>query len=385
MRVCIISKYRGINVKKYLLKHKSDKEKNLKYDFLPSIIEIVEKPTNAWGSVIIVFSLLLFVSVGLWAAFSKFDVVVSVGGMIATDDGIAKVESMAGGEVEQIVVKEGDYVETGDVIVRLDTQFIDEAMDNLKYQKEILEVQKAVYLMISEGEDITKLDSETYDEHKWIVEAMVEEEKMYQSTMDEYDRQEKLGTEVEYIQYERENFELSRKAEVASAISQCELQIWQCEEELKTYEENLEFYTIKANASGYVTQLQVLSEKEVVSAGDMIAYIVNKNELIFECYVPDSEIAEVELDQKVNVKISAYPYNDYGMFEGTVIEISDISVQNENYGNVYVVKVLMEEKEDAKLTIGMGGMADIVIGERSALEYFLEPIKQGLDDSFKEK
>ena len=72
MRVCIISKYRGINVKKYLLKHKSDKEKNLKYDFLPSIIEIVEKPTNAWGSVIIVFSLLLFVSVGLWAAFSKF-------------------------------------------------------------------------------------------------------------------------------------------------------------------------------------------------------------------------------------------------------------------------------------------------------------------------
>lgn len=372
-------------MKKYLLKHKSDKEKNLKYDFLPSIIEIVEKPTNAWGSVIIVFSLLLFISVGIWAAVSRFDVVVSVSGMIATDDGITKVESMAGGEVKRIAVEEGDYVQAGDVLVELDTQFIVDAMDSLEYQLSILEVQKEIYLMLSEGEDITDIDSETYGENKWVVESLIEEEKMYQSTIDEYDRQEALGTDVEYIQYEKENYELSRKAEVAGAISQCELQIWQCEEELKTYEENLKFYTIKANESGYVTQLQVLSEKEVVASGDLITYIVDKEELIFECYVPDSEIAEVELDQKVNVKISTYPYNDYGMFQGTVIDISDISVQNENYGNVYVVQVLLEAKPETQLIIGMSGIGEIVIGERSALEYFLEPIKQGLDDSFKEK
>lgn len=385
MQVCIISKYRGINVKKYLLKHKSDKEKNLKYDFLPSIIEIVEKPTNAWGSVIIVFSLLLFVTVGIWAAVSRFDTVVSVNGMITTDDGITKVESMAGGEVKRIAVEEGDYVQTGDVLVELDTQFIVDAMENLEYQINILEIQKEIYLMIDAGEDITDIDSETYGENKWIVESLLEEEKMYQSTIDEYNRQEALGTDVEYIQYERENYELSRKVEVAGAISQCELQIWQCEEELKTYEENLKYYTIKASVSGYVTQLQVLSEKEVLSAGDMITYIVDKEELVFECYVPDSEIAEVELDQKVNVKISAYPYNDYGMFQGTVIDMSDISIQNENYGNVYVVQVLLEEKPETELAIGMSGIGEIVIGERSALEYFIEPIKQGLDDSFKEK
>lgn len=125
--------------------------------------------------------------------------------------------------------------------------------------------------------------------------------------------------------------------------------------------------------------------QKLLNAGDMIAYIVDKNELVFECYVPDSDIADVELNQNVNVKISAYPYNDYGMFQGKVIDISDISIQNETYGNVYVVKVLLEDKSGAKLTIGMSGMAEIVIGERNVLEYFLEPIKQGLDDSFKEK
>lgn len=164
-----------------------------------------------------------------------------------------------------------------------------------------------------------------------------------------------------------------------------ELQIWQCEEDLKTYRENLEFYSVRANATGYMNQFQILSEKEVVSAGDMIGYIIDKEKLIFECYVPDSDIAEVELNEKVNVKMSAYPYNDYGMFQGKVIEIGDISVQDENYGNVYVVKVLLEDKPETKLSIGMSGMADIVIGERSALEYFLEPIQQALNDSFKEK
>lgn len=372
-------------MKKYILKHKNDKEKNLKYDFLPSLIEIVEKPTNVWGSFIIIFSLLLFVSVGIWATFAKFDVVVSASGMIVADDGIAKIESMADGEVERIMVKEGDYVKKGDVLLELNTQFIDEAIENLEYQKNILEVQKEIYIMISEGEDITKLDSETYGGQKWIVEALIEEERMYQATIAEYKRQEALGTDVEYIRYEKENCKMSRNAEVASAISQCELQIWQCEEDLESYRENLEFYSIRANTSGYLNQFQVLSEQEVISAGDMIAYIVDKEELIFECYVSDADIAEVELNEKVNVKMSAYPYNDYGMFQGTVIDISDISAQNENFGNVYVVKVVLEDKPDMELTIGMSGMAEIVIGERSVLEYFLEPIKQGLDDSFKEK
>lgn len=45
----------------------------------------------------------------------------------------------------------------------------------------------------------------------------------------------------------------------------------------------------------------------------------------------------------------------------------------------------LEEKPETRLTIGMSGIGEIVIGERSALEYFLEPIKQGLDDRFKEK
>ena len=136
---------------------------------------------------------------------------------------------------------------------------------------------------------------------------------------------------------------------------------------------------------GYITNLQVLSKEEVVSAGEMIAYIVNKDNLIFECYVTDAQITDVKMGQKVQVKINAYPYNDYGMFLGEITDIADISVQNETLGNVYIVQVTIEEKQDTPFTLGMSGTAEIVTGQRRILEYFLEPIKRGIDDSFKEK
>lgn len=386
MQVYIISRNRGISgVKKYLLKQKGDREKNLKYDFMPSIIEIVEKPSNKWGAVIIVFSLFLFVSVFLWAFFARFDIVVSVPGMINAKEDIVKIEAMAGGQVSEVLVRDGDYVDAGSVILELDTQLVDESMENIRYQMEILNTQKAIYSMLCGGEDITELDSDDYGEHKWIVEALIEEEIAYQMAIDEYERQEALGTDVEYIRYEKESYESGRRMEVASALSQCELQLWQYEQELDNYDKNKEFYTVRAKESGYVENLQVLSEGEVISQGDLIACMVDKDDLIFECYVPDSEITNIETGQMVKVKMNAYPYNDYGIFEGEVTKISDIAIQNELYGNVYVVDVLIKNDEEVPFTIGMMGTAELVLGKRSVLEYFLEPIKQGIDDSFKEK
>lgn len=386
MRVCIISRNRGISgVRKYLLKNKGDREKNLKYDFMPSIIEIVEKPANKWGTVIIVFSLFLFISVFIWAYFARFDIVVSVPGMVNAKNDIVKIEAMAGGQVSEVFVQNGDYVEQGSVILELDTLLVDESMENIRYQMEILNIQKDVYAMLCDGEDITELDSDEYGAHKWIVEALIEEENVYQMAMDEYERQEALGTDVEYIRYEKESYESGRKKEVASALSQCELQLWQYEQELDNYDRNKEFYTVRTEKAGNVENLQVVSEGEVISQGDLLACIVDKDDLIFECYVPDYEIANVEMGQTVHVKLNAYPYNDYGMLEGKVTKISDIAVQNELYGNVYLVDVVLDNLGNLPFSIGMMGSAELVIGKRSVLEYFLEPVKEALNDSFKEK
>ena len=123
----------------------------------------------------------------------------------------------------------------------------------------------------------------------------------------------------------------------------------------------------------------------------------DKAEIVAECYNIDLAIlrdCEAEIkkhrsyggdDQLLYDVINAYPYNDYGMFLGEITDVADISVQNETLGNVYIVQVTIEEKQDTPFTLGMSGTAEIVTGQRRILEYFLEPIKRGIDDSFKEK
>ena len=51
----------------------------------------------------------------------------------------------------------------------------------------------------------------------------------------------------------------------------------------------------------------------------------------------------------------------------------------------FVTSVVLDNLGNLPLSIGMMGSAELVIGKRSVLEYFLEPVKEALNDSFKEK
>lgn len=60
----------------YLRKYRQQKDRTLKYDFMPSLLEIVERPAHIAGKWIIFLISLLLLVVLLWASLSKIDVVV---------------------------------------------------------------------------------------------------------------------------------------------------------------------------------------------------------------------------------------------------------------------------------------------------------------------
>ena len=57
---------------------KEDKKNtdDLKYDFMPDILEIIERPANRWGKTIIWFSVAFAVALFIWSMVSKMDVVI---------------------------------------------------------------------------------------------------------------------------------------------------------------------------------------------------------------------------------------------------------------------------------------------------------------------
>ena len=94
----------------YILKHSRKKDKELKYDFMPSLLEIIERPAHKAGTVIILGVFTLLIAAIIWACLSKIDVVVTSSGSVQPIGNINVVQSYAGGFVKAIDIKEGDYV-----------------------------------------------------------------------------------------------------------------------------------------------------------------------------------------------------------------------------------------------------------------------------------
>lgn len=66
----------------YILKHSRKKDKELKYDFMPSLLEIIERPAHKAGTVIILGIFTLLISAVVWACLSKIDVIITSSGSI---------------------------------------------------------------------------------------------------------------------------------------------------------------------------------------------------------------------------------------------------------------------------------------------------------------
>ena len=101
----------------YILKHSRKKDKELKYDFMPSLLEIIERPAHKAGTVIILGVFTLLIAAIVWACLSEIDVVITSSGSIQPVGNLNVVQSYANGSVKAINITEGDYVEKDDVLI----------------------------------------------------------------------------------------------------------------------------------------------------------------------------------------------------------------------------------------------------------------------------
>ena len=168
----------------YVLKHSKNKDKELKYDFMPSLLEIIERPAHKAGTVIIVGVFTLLIAFVVWACLSKIDVVVTAGGSVQPSGNVNVVQAYSGGTVKSINAAEGEYVKKGDVLIELDTESLDIDTNQLNSQKEILEAQRKIYTKIKNGDDISKIKIEDYEaELKPYIQSILDADASYNNCL----------------------------------------------------------------------------------------------------------------------------------------------------------------------------------------------------------
>jgi len=136
-------------------------------------------------------------------------------------------------------------------------------------------------------------------------------------------------------------------------------------------------YLICSPISGQLTLDKFWSENHVIQAGECLATIIPPDSLRIICkaVVPATGIGEIHPGQKVNVKLSGFPYMEYGILSGNVISISLVPAENQYSVFIGLDNMVSSYSEHLKLIQEMDGTAEIVTQDTRAIYRFIQPLK----------
>ena len=194
--------------------------------------------------------------------------------------------------------------------------------------------------------------------------------------------------EAELIQKQAEGKRI--QLEIQQKIKQLEFELAQIESKiadtqnlLSAAEAKLQQKSLKAPVDGIILSLNIDNSGKVVQAGETIIEIApQETPLILSASLPNKEAGFIKEGMAVQVKLDAYPYQQYGLIPGTVNYLSADAKPDPQLGEVYQVEVALERdyitdnQEQIKFKAGQTATADIIIRRRRILDVWLEPIKK---------
>ena len=332
-------------------------KENDAHEFEPLLAEIEQSPINPIGPTIFWLVIAFIIFASAWMYFGKIDVVVTARGMVIPDGEQKIVQSLDKGVVSSILVREGDYVEAGQILTVINPAEHEPGLElnNIaEEQAKILEQIAATKIKLSVAKDRkARLSSvrdiipqSNYDEAVELVGILTHDLN---------------ALEASYL-------ELNNKKE------QLEKQI----------------QTIKSPIDGYVNKVQIHTIGGVVTPAQELMTIVPKNsELIIKAKVMNQDIGFIDEGMDVSVKVDTFNFQKYGILKGLVTLVAVNSIEDEKLGPVYEVyikpenKTLMVEGKEQTIKSGMSTTNEINIGKRRIIEFFIYPLIKYLDESIK--
>ncbi|SIQ37866.1 HlyD family secretion protein [Chryseobacterium sp. RU37D] len=151
----------------------------------------------------------------------------------------------------------------------------------------------------------------------------------------------------------------------------------QLRKSLKQWEQN---YLIISNTEGLVSFQQFFGENQFVKTGDVILSILprNKENLAGRMSVPAINSGKIVSGEKVLIKLDNYRYQEYGIVEG---KVQNISLAPDDKGNYYVNVILPKGlKTSYNKTLPfdkeLRGNAEIVTQDLRLIERFFYQIRK---------
>ena len=178
--------------------------------------------------------------------------------------------------------------------------------------------------------------------------------------------------------------------EIVGELRDTEAEIADLSERLVAAEDVISRTEVIAPVDGIVVNKRVFTTGGVVAPGAPVLDIVPvADSLTVEARVQPNDIDVVHAGLSARVRISVFRVAENPILPGTVQTISaDALVDEQTGASFYLARItlndLSELPEDAVLQPGMPAEVMIVTGERTALDYLVEPIRITLNRALRE-
>lgn len=154
---------------------------------------------------------------------------------------------------------------------------------------------------------------------------------------------------------------------------------------LNTFQSNIEAweyqYVLKAPVSGMVSFISFLQKNQTVQASQPLFYVKPENtKYIGLMYIPQFNMGKIRTGEKVNIKFSGYPFQEYGSVTGRIAAISSVPKDSK-----YLAKITLPDGLKTNygrvLTYrdGMSATGDIVTANRRLIEKFIYRIRKSVN------
>jgi HlyD family secretion protein len=153
--------------------------------------------------------------------------------------------------------------------------------------------------------------------------------------------------------------------------------------------------TVKAPFDGTIFNVKV-TEGPVQQGEELLSVAPANQDLILEVKVSNRDIGFIRRGLRAKVKMATFPYQEFGIIDGEVIDISPDAVvekneQGQDMGPVFPAKIRLSKRsvvvrgKEVELTPGMVASADVVTRKRSILTYLMEPVTRRFSESLGER
>lgn len=328
------------------------------------------------------------VAMFLWAAVFPVDVVSVAEGTVEPSSKLQKVQHLEGGIVRELLIKEGDKVEKGQELVRLEpTQStadfgeVDARLTALKAdqlrlaaessgsrsfrlpgdfarkypdvasraEKLFLARRETLFSTLAAHEravaEISARLKHTRERHQLAAEQVAIGKKLLAEELsnryEQIDREKESNSLLSRIREDEEAIEKARSEmsavrnkfdeDVRKELSDVRRQIEEMSNRGDKFRDQLSRTELRAPMAGVVKQLYVNNIGAVVPAGGTVLDLVpGDGQIIIESKLPPQDVGFVRVGQKAFVQLASAEATRYGRIEGKVVHVSPDSVINKD-------------------------------------------------------